>query len=62
MLTIHRWFNIEAAVNDLKYEPVIGFEQGWEQTLQWFADNKGWWIAKAEGKKTPQSAAKSKDA
>jgi len=62
MLTIHRWFNIDAAINDLKYEPVIDFEQGWNQTLQWFADNKEWWIAKAEGKKTQQPAAKSKDA
>lgn len=54
MMTIDRWFNIEAAQKDLKYEPVISFEKGWQETLEWFADNKGWWIAKAEGTKPPR--------
>jgi len=36
MLTIDRYFNIEDAKRDLKYEPVKTFEQGWEETLQWF--------------------------
>lgn len=39
MLVIHRSFNIQAATRDLKYEPVISFEDGWEQTLQWFTSN-----------------------
>ena len=36
MLMIHRWFDIEAARRDLGYEPVINFEQGWADTVEWF--------------------------
>jgi nucleoside-diphosphate-sugar epimerase len=36
MLMIHRWFDIEAARRDLDYEPVIKFEQGWADTVEWF--------------------------
>ena len=36
MLTIHRWFDIESARRDLGYEPVVGFEEGWAQTIEWF--------------------------
>ena len=43
MLTMHRWFNIEAAEKDLKYTPVIGFEQGWQETIDWFREN---WLPK----------------
>lgn len=28
MLTMHRWFDISAAEQDLKYKPVIGFKEG----------------------------------
>jgi len=45
MLTMHRWFNIEAAEKDLKYTPVIGFEQGWQETIDWFQEN---WLPKFE--------------
>ncbi len=36
MLMIHRWFDIEAAKTDLGYEPVVQFEQGWADTIEWF--------------------------
>jgi len=36
MVTIHRWFDISAAEKDLKYKPVIGFEEGWQQSMAWF--------------------------
>jgi nucleoside-diphosphate-sugar epimerase len=36
MLMIHRWFDIDAARRDLAYEPVIAFEQGWADTVEWF--------------------------
>jgi nucleoside-diphosphate-sugar epimerase len=39
MLVINRAFNIEAAQRDLKYEPIISFEDGWKQTIAWFKDN-----------------------
>lgn len=39
MLVINRHFNISAAENDLKYKPVIEFEEGWKQTLDWFKEN-----------------------
>ena len=35
MLTIHRYFSIENAKRDLKYEPVISFEDGWKKTIDW---------------------------
>ena len=36
MLMIHRWFDIEASRRDLAYEPIIPFEQGWADTVEWF--------------------------
>eukprot|EP00656_Telonema_subtile_P025725 TRINITY_DN2775_c0_g1_i2.p2 TRINITY_DN2775_c0_g1~~TRINITY_DN2775_c0_g1_i2.p2 ORF type:complete len:397 (-),score=103.68 TRINITY_DN2775_c0_g1_i2:305-1495(-) len=43
MLTMHRWFDISAAETDLKYQPVIGFEEGWTETIEWFQAN---WLPK----------------
>mmetsp|Transcript_499 Transcript_499/g.970 ORF Transcript_499/g.970 Transcript_499/m.970 type:complete len:90 (+) Transcript_499:258-527(+) len=43
MLTIHRWFNIEAARQDLGYEPIVTFENGWADTMHWFREN---WLPK----------------
>jgi len=43
MLVINRYFDISAAKRDLKYEPVIPFEQGWSETIQWFKVN---WLPK----------------
>ncbi len=39
MLLIHRYFNISGAEKDLKYKPLITFEQGWSDTIKWFKDN-----------------------
>jgi nucleoside-diphosphate-sugar epimerase len=35
MLTIHRYFSIENARRDLKYEPLFSFEEGWKKTIDW---------------------------
>jgi hypothetical protein len=39
MLIIDRYFDISAAKADLHYEPLISFEQGWVDTIQWFKEN-----------------------
>ncbi len=39
MLVIHRNFDISAAKRDLKYEPLIEFDDGWKQTIEWFRLN-----------------------
>mmetsp|Transcript_4334 Transcript_4334/g.9773 ORF Transcript_4334/g.9773 Transcript_4334/m.9773 type:complete len:339 (+) Transcript_4334:1-1017(+) len=39
MLTMHRWFNIEPTHRDLKYEPLIGFKEGWAEASEWFKAN-----------------------
>lgn len=43
MLIIHRYFDISGAQRDLKYEPIITFEQGWAETIEWFQKN---WLPK----------------
>jgi nucleoside-diphosphate-sugar epimerase len=43
MLTIHRWFSIDNAIRDLKYEPVVKTEQSWPSTIAWFKEN---WLPK----------------
>ena len=43
MLVIHRYFDISGAKRDLKYEPIITFEQGWAETIEWFQKN---WLPK----------------
>ncbi|EPY28370.1 NAD(P)-dependent steroid dehydrogenase-like protein [Strigomonas culicis] len=43
VLTMNRWFRIEAAENDLKYQPIIPFKEGWEDTIVWFKEN---WLPK----------------
>jgi hypothetical protein len=35
VLTMHRWFIIDAAKKDLKYEPIIPYSTGWADTLIW---------------------------
>lgn len=37
VLTMHRWFVIDAATQDLKYEPIIPYSEGWPDTLEWLA-------------------------
>ena len=39
MLLIHRHFDIARAREDLKYEPLVEFEEGWGKTLEWFREN-----------------------
>ena len=39
MLTMHRWFNIDAAAKDLGYAPIVSFSEGWADTLVWFRAN-----------------------
>ena len=50
MLVIHRYFDISNAKRDLKYEPLIQFEDGWSSTIEWF---KVHWLPtyKAQGAK-----------
>lgn len=36
MLTMHRWFTISAAEQDLKYKPIIPYELGFAETISWF--------------------------
>lgn len=36
MLTMHRWFRIDAAEQDLKFAPIIPYELGWAETITWF--------------------------
>jgi len=39
MLIIHRYFNIKNAKRDLQYEPLISFDKGWPETIEWFKTN-----------------------
>jgi len=39
MLVINRYFDISAAKRDFGYEPLIPFEQGWADTIEWFQEN-----------------------
>lgn len=39
MLTIDRWFKIDKARDILGYEPVVSFQDGWRDTLDWFKAN-----------------------
>mmetsp|Transcript_9734 Transcript_9734/g.21790 ORF Transcript_9734/g.21790 Transcript_9734/m.21790 type:complete len:404 (+) Transcript_9734:27-1238(+) len=36
MLTIHRWFKFDRPEQDLGYKPIIPFEEGWPDTIEWF--------------------------
>lgn len=38
-LTMHRWFDIANTERDLAYQPIIGFTEGWADTIQWFKAN-----------------------
>ncbi|GAB5356566.1 hypothetical protein AAMO2058_000301000 [Amorphochlora amoebiformis] len=58
MLIIHRWFNIDKAKADLKYEPIVKFEDGWKETIEWFKAN--WMTGKTEFKAQPPGLKKSK--
>jgi nucleoside-diphosphate-sugar epimerase len=36
VLTVNRWFRIDAAAKDLGYTPIVSFAEGWPDTLAWF--------------------------
>jgi nucleoside-diphosphate-sugar epimerase len=33
VLTMHRWFDIKAAERDLGFRPIIGYQEGWAETI-----------------------------
>lgn len=33
---MRRYFDISRARSDLNYSPVVQFEEGWQQTIEWF--------------------------
>jgi nucleoside-diphosphate-sugar epimerase len=41
VLTMNRWFDISAAEKDLEFKPIIGFREGWADTIEWF---KQYWL------------------
>lgn len=41
--TMHRWFRIDSARRDLRYEPIVPYDEGWRLTLDWFREN---WLPK----------------
>ena len=36
VLTMHRWFDIQAAEKDLNFKPIVAYEPGWTETIAWF--------------------------
>ena len=49
VLTMHRWFDIKAAEKDLNFQPIIGFREGWDETIVWFKEN---WLPKQADSKS----------
>lgn len=47
MLIIHRWFDISAAERDLKYKPIVTFEDGFAKTLAWLKED---WLPEHKAK------------
>mmetsp|Transcript_27980 Transcript_27980/g.78255 ORF Transcript_27980/g.78255 Transcript_27980/m.78255 type:complete len:406 (+) Transcript_27980:70-1287(+) len=43
VLTMHRWFRIDAAEKELQYEPIIPFAEGWKDNAAWFRTH---WLPK----------------
>lgn len=39
MLIIHRWFDISAAERDLKYKPIVTFDEGFSKTITWLKED-----------------------
>lgn len=53
MLTIDRWFKIDKAKKLLNYSPLVSFEEGWADTLQWFKENSEY--LEVQSKKTKEN-------
>ena len=49
VLTMHRWFDIKAAEKDLDFQPIVGFREGWDETIEWFKQN---WLPKQAASKS----------
>lgn len=47
MMTIDRYFDISNSRKDLKYEPLISFDKGWPETIEWFKVN---WLPEFKNK------------
>jgi nucleoside-diphosphate-sugar epimerase len=58
MLTIHRYFSIQNAGKDLKYQPVKPFSQAWPETIAWFKEH--WLPGFLEQQAEKKGAGKSK--
>ncbi|TPP49794.1 3-beta hydroxysteroid dehydrogenase/isomerase family protein [Leishmania donovani] len=43
VLTMNRWFRVDAAKHDLEFQPIIPFGDGWNDTIEWFQLN---WLPK----------------
>eukprot|EP00123_Amoebidium_parasiticum_P022607 comp9111_c0_seq1/m.4279 comp9111_c0_seq1/g.4279 ORF comp9111_c0_seq1/g.4279 comp9111_c0_seq1/m.4279 type:complete len:353 (-) comp9111_c0_seq1:439-1497(-) len=43
-----RTFSCSAAQRDLGYNPPLKFEEGWEQTIEWFRENQEWWMERGK--------------
>ena len=39
VLTMHRWFKIDAATQELGFKPIVGFAEGMDDTHKWFRAN-----------------------
>ena len=52
MLTINRYFDISNAKRDLRYVPLITFEDGWAKTIAWMREN---WLPKYLEKKNAKN-------
>ena len=39
VLVMHRWFDIANAERDLKFKPIIAYEEGWTETIAWFREH-----------------------
>ena len=33
---MHRWFDIASAENDLKFQPIVPYGEGWPDAIEWF--------------------------
>jgi sterol-4alpha-carboxylate 3-dehydrogenase (decarboxylating) len=55
MMTIHRYFSIENAQRDLKYEPLKKFDEAWPETIQWFKEN---WLPGFNAKSSESKSSK----
>lgn len=40
--------NLFTVCRDLKYEPIVSFEEGWQQTITWFAEHPDFWRDSAD--------------